>query len=554
ARAQARERTAAGELYLIDGPSLAYRAFFALPESMATSTGVPTNAIFGFASMLVKIVTEHGIAPTLVAWDAGSSGRSELFADYKAGRRSRPDLLREQWPAMERIVEALGYANVLLDGYEADDVIATLAEQARLGKPPLRVTIVTGDRDAFQLIDEAGAVRVMATARGITDTTTYDRDAVIARYGIPPELIPDYYGLKGDSSDNIPGVPGIGEKTAGQLIARFGSLESVLEHVEEVSGEKRRQNLTEHRAAALLSKQLATVKRDLPIELEAERELTHAPDPTTVRAVFQEFELRAPLRRLEEAIAAGNGSPHSPTEAGAGHGAAPSAAGELAADAQPPVLVRRGTLGDLAQLARKADVLYVAMRAAGAAEGRLFADDAGWRFAAVADERAEALAGDCQRPEDVAEACDACAVVAHDAKALGRVPASLRHDTLLGAYLLDPARRGYPLDELSEGLARAQLRLARGAVGRRGRRVRWSRRGTPSQSASSPACRRRSSRSWAWTSSCATWSSRSCLCCATWSSPGCASTSRRSMQSGRGCELRSASWNVTCSSSPARSS
>ena len=171
-------------LFLIDGPSLVYRAFFALPESIATSTGVPTNAIFGFASMLVKIVTEYGVCPTVVAWDAGTSGRTELFADYKAQRRSRPDLLKQQWPAMEPLVDAFGYRNVRLEGYEADDVIASLAERALAASPPVPVMIVTGDRDVFQLIDDEGLVKVMATARGITDTKIYDRQAVVDRYGI----------------------------------------------------------------------------------------------------------------------------------------------------------------------------------------------------------------------------------------------------------------------------------------------------------------------------------------------------------------------------------
>ncbi|HLB21380.1 MAG TPA: hypothetical protein VK605_04685, partial [Solirubrobacteraceae bacterium] len=146
-------------LFLIDGPSLVYRAFFALPESIATSTGIPTNAIFGFASMLVKIVTDYGVQPTVVAWDAGSSGRTEVYADYKAQRRSRPDLLKQQWPAMEPLVEAFGYSNVKIEGYEADDVIASLAQRALHADPPVPVMIVTGDRDAFQLIDEAGLVK-----------------------------------------------------------------------------------------------------------------------------------------------------------------------------------------------------------------------------------------------------------------------------------------------------------------------------------------------------------------------------------------------------------
>src|SRR5258708_9853865 len=123
-------------LFLIDGPSLVYRAFFALPESIATSTGVPTNAIFGFASMLVKIVTDYGVQPTVVAWDAGTSGRTELFSEYKAQRRSRPDLLKAQWPAMEPLVEAFGYTNVTVEGYEADDVIASVAQRALAGDPP----------------------------------------------------------------------------------------------------------------------------------------------------------------------------------------------------------------------------------------------------------------------------------------------------------------------------------------------------------------------------------------------------------------------------------
>src|ERR1039457_2983831 len=135
-------------LFLIDGPSLVYRAFYALPESIATSTGVPTNAIFGFASMLVKIVTEYGVCPTVVAWDAGTSGRSEIFPEYKAQRRSRPDLLKAQWPAMEPLVESFGYSNVRVDGYEADDVLASLAERAMHADPPVPVMIVTGDRDA----------------------------------------------------------------------------------------------------------------------------------------------------------------------------------------------------------------------------------------------------------------------------------------------------------------------------------------------------------------------------------------------------------------------
>ncbi len=263
---------------------------------------MPTNAIFGFASMLVKIVTEYGVCPTVVAWDAGTSGRTEMFPEYKAQRRSRPDLLKQQWPAMEPLVEAFGYSNVKVQGYEADDVIASLAARAMSAEPPVPVTIVTGDRDVFQLIDERGLVEVMATARGITDTKLYDRQAVIDRYGIPPELIPDFYGLKGDTSDNIPGVPGIGDKTASDLIQRYGALEEVLAHIPGISGAKRKQNLTAHAEDARISKQLATVDRDIPLDFDLSAEAAREPDRSRLREVFREYELRDPLRRLEEAL------------------------------------------------------------------------------------------------------------------------------------------------------------------------------------------------------------------------------------------------------------
>jgi DNA polymerase-1 len=475
-------------VFLIDGPSLVYRAFYALPESIATSTGEPTNAIFGFASMLVKIITDYGVRPTVVAWDAGSSGRTELFADYKAGRRSRPDLLKAQWPAMEPLVEAFGYRNVKLEGYEADDVIATLAEQARAAEVP--VTIVTGDRDVFQLIDEQGLVQVMATARGITETKLYDRQAVIDRYGLPPELIPDFYGLKGDTSDNIPGIPGIGEKTASELIQRFGGLEQVLSHVDEISGPKRKQNLLEHAENARMSMSLATVQRGLALDFDPGGEAAHEPDRSRLREVFRRYELRDPLRRLEEAL-------------GEVELAKTTSSDEVKLTAH----VRHGTVADVAKLVAAGDAaqeLCVVVHQSEAPEGELFAEGSPWRFAVYAQRapsiesspeaqsppnaepslgvqpplsgrpalgveptlhgeapavkqglaggarRGSVLVGDCGGPEGVVAACADRSVVAHDAKALGLVPPGLAHDTLLGAYLLEPARRGYPFDELCE--------------------------------------------------------------------------------------------------------
>src|SRR5918998_963063 len=293
------------EVFLIDGNSLAYRAFFALPETIATSRGFPTNAIFGFASMLVKILDEHGQQPTLVVWDAGMSGREQVYEPYKAQRVSRPDLLADQFPHLAPLVEAFGYRNIKVPGYEADDVIATLA--ARGSTEGVDITIVTGDRDALQLVEPG--VRVMATSRGITDTKMYDREAVIERYGIAPELIPDFYGLKGDTSDNIPGVPGIGDKTASELLQRFGSLEKVLESVDEISGAKRKENLTNHAEDARISKQLATAVRDVDLDIDLEQCLADQPDRGRLREVFREFELRAPLERLEEALGEDEAAP-----------------------------------------------------------------------------------------------------------------------------------------------------------------------------------------------------------------------------------------------------
>ncbi|MFM9139539.1 MAG: 5'-3' exonuclease H3TH domain-containing protein [Solirubrobacterales bacterium] len=348
-------------LYLIDGNSLAYRAFFALPDTIATSKGQPTNAIFGFASMLVKIITEHGSNPTVVCWDAGSSGRKELDERYKANRTSRPDLLKEQWPYFEPIVEAFGWTNVSVEGYEADDVIGTLAERARNAKPPIDVVVVTGDRDSFQLIDPEGRVRVMATARGITDTKDYDYDAVVERYGIGPELIPDFYGLKGDSSDNIPGVPGIGDKTASELLQRFGSLETILDSVDEISGAKRKENLVNHADDARLSKQLATIQRDVPLDLDPAAEVAREPDRSRIREVFSEFELKDPLRRMEAIL---------------GDEGAPEPAGETLEWAQ-------GTLEKAASLGGRRKPLAVAVLAPEAGEGELFARDEQWRFGQV---------------------------------------------------------------------------------------------------------------------------------------------------------------------------
>ena len=292
--------------------------------------------------------------------------------------------------------------------------------------------VVTGDRDAYQLVGDG--VRIMTTIRGITDTKVYDRQGVIDRYGIPPELIPDFIGLKGDTSDNIPGVPGIGDKTASELLQRFGDLETVLASVDEISGAKRKQNLTEHADAARLSKQLATMVRDVPIDLDLEAEITQGrPTARTCAPVFRDWELRDPLRRLEEALSPPRSrrsrGPRRPRPAPSRSRPAP----------RPP------TSRELA-----GDELFLVAAAPEAPEGELLPREPRWRFGAYAGGD-QALAGEVDDPAELVAAAGDRPVVAHDAKALGEVPANLVFDTEIAAYLLDPARRGFPLDELCRG-------------------------------------------------------------------------------------------------------
>jgi DNA polymerase-1 len=437
------------ELLLIDGNSLAYRAFFALPESIATSTGIPTNAIFGLASMLVKLLTEYGQRPTIVVWDGGYTGRKELYPEYKAQRSSRPDLLREQWPHFEPLIDAFGYRNLRVEGYEADDVIASIAAAAKADGgegDPILVTVLTGDRDAFQLVDDT--TRILAPGRGITDTKLYDRQAVIDRYGVTPEQVPDFIGLKGDTSDNIPGVPGIGDKTAAELLQRFGTLEAVLDHVDDISGAKRKQNLTDHADDARLSKQLATAKRDIPIELDLAELVSGRPDRSKLRDTFRLFELRDPLRRLEEAFGSAEAAAPSPAPSEAQAGSAGSAGGSV--ESVPRRAVSVAGLGDL----EPGVAVSLALTPPAAPEGALFGEDPQWHFAVATADRdgrpTGLLTGGCDSPAEVAAALDGHPVTAHDAKSLGTVPRMLAHDTEIAAYLLEPARRAYPLRELTE--------------------------------------------------------------------------------------------------------
>jgi DNA polymerase I len=265
------------DVFLVDGNNLAYRAFFALPEELATSDGMPTNALLGFTNMLFKLLSDYRPRSVAVAWDSRPVHRNAIAeaADvvYKEGRRPMPELLREQFPHFRPIVEAFGYRNLEFEGWEADDVIATLATRADAAG--LRTCVVSTDRDAFQLCSDN--VCLMMTPRGVADVQVYTPARVEARYGVRPDQVPDFIGLKGDTSDNIPGIPGIGDKTAGQLIAQYGSLEAVIERAAELSPARAR-NIAENADQARVSKELATMRRDLELEIDLAELVLAPPD------------------------------------------------------------------------------------------------------------------------------------------------------------------------------------------------------------------------------------------------------------------------------------
>jgi DNA polymerase-1 len=283
------------ELFLVDGNNLAYRAYFALPEELATSDGFPTNALLGFVNMLFKLLVDYRPRGVAVAWDTRPVHRLEVAEEYKSERRPMPDLLREQFPHFRPIVESFGYRNLEFEGWEADDVIATIATRA--DERGVKTCVVSTDRDAFQLCSEN--VSLMMTPRGVADVQVYTPERVLARYGVSPAQVPDFIGLKGDTSDNIPGVPGIGDKTAGQLIGTYGSLESVIEHAGDLTP-ARSKAILEHAEQALRSKDLATMRRTLEIDCDPAELVLAPPDRSQMRETFRRFEFRNLLRRVDE--------------------------------------------------------------------------------------------------------------------------------------------------------------------------------------------------------------------------------------------------------------
>jgi DNA polymerase I len=281
-------------LLLVDGHALVFRAFYGMPV-MTTSRGESTQVAFGFASMLLKALNERTPQYAVAAFDLpGPTFRHAEMEQYKAQRGPAPDEVREQLPVCREIVGALGLPIVEVPGFEADDVIGTLA---RLGEEQgLDVVILTGDLDALQLVDEH--VRVLASRRGISELTEYDLPAVIERYGFGPAGVVDYKALTGDASDNIPGVPGIGQKTATQLIVEHGDLEGILAALPAMKEGRVKRTLTEHAEQARLSRRMATIVRDLDVPFEVEGARLGGYDRDVIRSLFERWEFRSLLNRL----------------------------------------------------------------------------------------------------------------------------------------------------------------------------------------------------------------------------------------------------------------
>ena len=342
------------KLILIDAYSLIHRAYYALP-SLTTSSGEPSNAVYGFTTMLLALLDEEQPDYVAAAFDrAGPTFRDEVFTEYKANRESMPDDLRPQIGRVEQLLGAMNVAVYGVEGYEADDIIGTLARKA--GDRGLNVLIVTGDRDLLQLVDDK--ITVLLTRKGIRDMERLDPRGVEEKLGVPPERVPDLKGLMGDASDNIPGVPKVGPKTAVQLLQQYGSLEEVLAHADEVKG-KVGENLRAYREQALMSKDISTIRTDAPVEFDPDVLRRREPDYHELAALFRELEFKVLLDRLHkagvlEAAARGAGGTAAPG-GGVGEasgtsgvpntgeaGAAASGSESLAADARAAGASRNG--------------------------------------------------------------------------------------------------------------------------------------------------------------------------------------------------------------------
>ena len=287
------------KLMLLDGNSLTYRAFFALPTDMATASGQVTNAAFGFTSMLINMIRDHEPDGIMVAFDRPEpTFRHEMIPTYKAQREAAPDILRQQMGLVREIVDALHIPMAELVGFEADDVLATLATRARDNGDD--VMVVTGDRDTYQLVEDPH-VRVLYNKRGVSDYALYDEAGILDRTGVTPKLYPQYAALRGDNSDNLPGVPGVGEKTASRLINKYGGLDGIFANVDEQTP-KLRENLIEHEARARLNLDAMVLVRDAPVDLDIAGLRWDDVDADEVSRLFEFLEFRSLYDRLNDVL------------------------------------------------------------------------------------------------------------------------------------------------------------------------------------------------------------------------------------------------------------
>ncbi len=284
------------KLALLDGHSLAYRAFYALPSDLATPSGQVTNAVYGFTSMLIKLLGDESPDAMAVAWDVrGPTFRSEAYPEYKAQRERAPDLFTGQLPLIDDVLTAMQISQVRIAGYEADDVLATVADRAK--REGWEVIVVTGDRDAFQLIEPG--ISVMYTRRGITDTIMADADWLQERYGVAPGQYVDYAALRGDTSDNLPGVPGVGEKTAAKLINEHGDVAGVIAAAPDFSP-KLSENVVASADQITLNRELMTLVRDVPVDVDLEEFSLTEFKEELIRPVFEDLAFRSLWDRLAE--------------------------------------------------------------------------------------------------------------------------------------------------------------------------------------------------------------------------------------------------------------
>jgi len=436
---------------LLDGNSLAYRAFFALPTDLATASGQVTNAVFGFTSMLVNLLKDHKPDSIAVALDRPEpTFRHRLVPDYKAGRAEAPDILRQQLGLVRQVVETLRIPIVDAVGYEADDVIATLATEARdRGED---VIVVTGDRDAYQLVEDPH-VKVLYNRRGVSDYVLYDEAGILDRTGVTPDLYPQYAALRGDPSDNLPGVPGVGEKTAAKLINTWGDLDGVFEHVDE-NTPKLRESLKAHEAQVRSNALATPLIRDLELDVELDALRMGQWDLDEVKTLFAFLEFRTIYDRLIEAVG-GPDRPQTPTSS------QPPLAVDLTAletpaeavafleSLRPPISVAAAWDGEEGRSAMHGLAVATGSQEPEGTEGK-GGELASWISAELlTDEHVhQALS--------VVFAPDGPALQTHHAKELirgldrlGLDVHSLDVDTAVAAYLVDPAEAQYVLDDLA---------------------------------------------------------------------------------------------------------